>query len=56
MSSMYSLGVGVVQGVYKSRNTLRSKRENREKSLESGIGLAAKIGLAFGSVVGFVVT
>lgn len=45
--------MGVVQGVSRSRDTLISERL---KTLESDLGLAAKIRLAFGLVVGFTVT
>lgn len=55
MSSMYSLGWGLY-GEFPNQGILSNSRERIEKSLESGKGLAAKVGLAFGSVVGFIVT
>lgn len=45
--------MGAVQGVCRSRNALLCKRL---KTLESDTGLAARTGLAFGSVIGFTVT
>lgn len=45
--------MGAVQGVCRPRNTLLCKSL---KTLESDTGLAARTGLAFGSVIGFTVT